>query len=146
VHVSVLVPVGSGFPSDFYRSDRLCDWFGLLVSTLTRSRFAIISSDLCLFLGILVLHHGQSPYFRRPTFWGYHSASSRRHSSAITLLTSKGRPAKCGSFLDRVLLARAPPNALQDPPGRRLLALGFPSHLNSLTVTNEPNPPFCGKH
>ena len=31
----------------------------------------------------------------------------------------------------RILLARGPPNVLHDPLGRRLLALGFLSHLHS---------------
>jgi len=35
----------------------------------------------------------------------------------------------------RILLARGPPNVLHDPLGRRLLALGFLSHLHSLMVT-----------
>jgi hypothetical protein len=38
-------------------------------------------------------------------------------------------------LLRRILLARGAPNVLHDPLGRRLLALGFLSHLHSLMVT-----------
>ena len=60
---------------------------------------------------------------------------SRRHSSAMLYLTAKAVQYDTDLLLRRVLLARGSPNVLRDPLGRRLLALGFPSHLHSLVVT-----------
>jgi hypothetical protein len=41
-------------------------------------------------------------------------------------------------LIGRILLARGSPNVLHDPLGRRLLVLGFLSHLHSLNGYDEP--------
>src|ERR1019366_7318162 len=51
------------------------------------------------------------------------------------VLTAKAVQHNTDLLLGRVLLARGSPNVLHDPLGRRLLVLGFLSHLHSLMVT-----------
>src|ERR1019366_1919067 len=50
------------------------------------------------------------------------------------VLTAKAVQHNTDLLLGRVLLARGSPNVLHDPLGRRLLVLGFLSHLHSLMV------------
>src|SRR5205823_5364272 len=59
---------------------------------------------------------------------------SRRHSFAM--LCSPRRPSSTMRiFSSAEYCLRVAPNVLHDPLGRRLLALGFLSHLHSLMVT-----------